>query len=92
MAHSTGKAKSILSESFVSNINELNEDELNALVVKEFQKIKSLKEEMANDEKLIAAQQIAADLKAGYTSVIKLGQEKVRYIIERINDLQGNEE
>jgi len=89
MAHSTGKAKSILSESFVENISKLNEDDLNSLVVKELQKTKALKEEMANDERLIAAQQICSDLKAGYTSVIKLGNEKVKYIMEKIAELQG---
>jgi hypothetical protein len=89
MAHSTGKAKSILSESFVENINSLNEDDLGALVVKELQKIRDLKEEMNNDERLTAAQQVVSDLKGGYTSVIKLSNEKIRYIMDKIAEIQG---
>lgn len=92
MAINMGKAKSILSESFVSNINQLNEDELNALIVKELQKVTDLKEEMANDERIVAASQVLTDLRAGYSSVIKLSQEKVRHILEKIKDMQTTDD
>ena len=82
------KAKSILSKSFTENIRDLNEDQLSELIVKAEIKIRQLKEEQANDEKLHAAQQIAKDLNAGYNSIVKMEREKINYLLEQVEAIQ----
>lgn len=87
-----GKAQSILSKTFIENVKDINEDEAAALVVKAEQKIRQLKEEQSNDEKLRAAKQIVTDLNSGYSSIIKMEQEKINYLIEHIQKIQGDVE
>ena len=91
MTVNAGKAKSILSQTFVENVNALNEDELGAMVVKAEQTIKALTDERKNDEKLNAAEQIAKDLRAGYTSAIKLEKEKIRHLLDKIQEIQDGD-
>ena len=82
------KARSILSKTFLDNIKDANEDVLNELVVKAELKIKALEEEKKNDERLNAAQEIVEDLKASYTSVIKMEKSKIQHLIEQIKTIQ----
>jgi hypothetical protein len=91
MSVSLGKAKSVLSKTWVDNVANLNEDEYAAMVVKAEQKIKALKEEMDNDEKLKAARQIAKDLSTGYSSVITMEKAKIRFLLEKIQEIQDGE-
>jgi len=87
-----GKARSILSKSFIENIKDINVDQASEMIIKAEIKIKELKEEQANDEKLNAAKQIVTDLNAGYNSVIRMEQSKIQYLIEQIQDIQGDKE
>lgn len=86
-----GKAKSILSKSFVENVKDISEDQAAEMIVKAEMKIKQLKEEQANDEKLNAAKQITKDLNAGYTSVIKMEEAKISYLLDQIQAIQDGE-
>jgi len=83
-----GKARSILSKSFVENVKDVSEDQAAEMVVKAEMKIKELKEEQANDEKLNAAKQITKDLNAGYTSVIRMEEAKIAYLLDQIRAIQ----
>jgi adenosine/AMP kinase len=88
MTVSVGKAKSILSKSFIENVKDISEDVAAEMVVKAEMKIRELKEEQANDDKLNAAKQIAKDLNAGYSSVIKMEEAKIAYLLEQIRAIQ----
>lgn len=88
MTVSVGKAKSILSKSFIENVKDISEDVAAEMVVKAEMKIRDLKEELANDDKLNAAKQIAKDLNAGYSSVIKMEEAKIAYLLEQIRAIQ----
>jgi hypothetical protein len=82
------KAKSILSKTFIENVKDLGEDQLADMVVKATVKIKQLKEEQNQDDKLNAAKQIVKDLNAGYSSIIKMEEAKVAFLIEEIQAIQ----
>lgn len=88
MTVSVGRAKSILSKSFIENVKDISEDVAAEMVVKAEMKIRDLKEELANDDKLNAAKQIAKDLNAGYSSVIKMEEAKIAYLLEQIRAIQ----
>lgn len=86
-----GKASSILSKAFVENHASISQDEAEHLIAKSEQKIKALKEEQANDEKLIAAQQIVKDLKSGYSSVVKLERAKIDFLLGKIQEIEDGD-
>lgn len=86
-----GKASSILSKAFVENHATISQDQAEHLIAKSEQTIKALKEEQANDEKLIAAQQIVKDLKSGYSSVIKVERAKIDFLLGKIQEIEGGE-
>lgn len=80
-----------LSQSFVDNAKDLNEDEATALLVESEQKIRALKEERAADEKLSAAKNIVKDLSAGYNSALSYEKSKISYLLDKIQEIQdGN--
>ena len=87
----SGKAKKILSESFVENHQDLNEDEAQSLVVKALQKIKGLEDDRESDDKLAAARQIKKDLEAGYSSAIQYEKAKISFLLDRIEEIQAGE-
>jgi len=91
MAVDLGKAKKILSQAFLENNQDLNEDEAALMVVKSEMQIKALREEMTSDEKLAAALQIAKDLKSGYSNAIKYEESKIQYLLAKIEEIQGGE-
>lgn len=91
MGVDAGKAKKILSESFVENHSEVAEDEAQVLVIKSLQKIKGLEEEQADDDKLVAASQIVKDLKAGYGSAIQYEKAKISFLLDKIEEIQAGE-
>jgi hypothetical protein len=80
--------KKVLSQSFVDNHENVNEDVAADLLVKAEQKIKEIKEERAADEKLAAAKQIAKDLNSAYTSAIKYEEAKIQFLLEKIQEIQ----
>jgi hypothetical protein len=89
MAVDLGKAKKILSQAFLENNDNVNEDDAAAMVVKSEMQIKALREEMAADEKLSAAIQIAKDLKTGYSNAIKYEEAKIQYLLAKIEEIQS---
>jgi hypothetical protein len=83
-----GKAKKILGNTFVDDNNKINEDEAAHLIVKASQVIKELQEEMEQHEELQAAIQVVKDFKSGYSDAIKYEQAKIRYLLEKIKEIQ----
>lgn len=77
-----------LSQSFVDNAKDLNEDEATALIVEAEQKIRTIKEERAADDKLNAAKSIAKELGAGYNSAINYEKAKINFLLDKIAEIQ----
>lgn len=77
-----------LSQSFVDNAKDLNEDEATALLVESEQKIRALKEERAADVKLSAAKSIVKDLGAGYNSALSYEKSKISFLLDKIQEIQ----
>ena len=88
MALDLGKAKKILSQTFLEDNNEVNEDVAASLIVKAEQQIKALSDEMGEDEQLLAASQIKKDLESGYKTAIKYEQAKIQYLLAKIEEIQ----
>ena len=86
-----GKAKKILSSTFLEDNENINEDQAAHLIVKAEQQIKGLTEEMETDDRLNAALQIAKDLKSGYTNAVKYEQAKIQYLLSKIEEIQGSD-
>jgi hypothetical protein len=82
--------KKTLSQSFVDNHENVNEDVAGELIVKAEQKIKAIKEERAADEKLAQAKQITKDLNTAYTSAIKYENAKIAFLLEKIEEIQSD--
>lgn len=77
-----------LSQSFVDNAKDLNEDEATALLVESEQKIRQIKEERNADEKLTAAKNIVKDLSAGYNSALNYEKSKISFLLDKIQEIQ----
>lgn len=88
MSINLGKAKKILSETFVKDNEDVTEDRAMELIVKAEMQIKDLEEEKANDDQLNAAKSVVKDLSAGYSSAIKYEKAKIQYLIGKIEDIQ----
>lgn len=88
MAVDLGKAKKILSQTFLDSNNDINEDEAAHLIVKAEQTIKLLRDEMNSDDKLSAARQVVKDLSTGYQNAIKYEEAKVQYLLAKIEEIQ----
>ena len=81
-------SESKLSQSFVDNAENLNEDEATALLVEAEQKLRMIKEERNADEKLTAAKNIAKDLGAAYTSAMNYEKSKINFLLDKIAEIQ----
>lgn len=81
-------SESKLSQSFVDNAKDLNEDEATALLVEAEQKLRQIKEERNADEKLTAAKNIVKDLSAGYNSAMSYEKSKINFLLDKINEIQ----
>lgn len=77
------------SQSFVDNAENLNEDEAQTLIVEAEQKIRSIKEERAADDKLNAAKSIAKELGAGYNSALNYEKSKINFLLDKIAEIQS---
>lgn len=77
-----------LSQSFVDNAKDLNEDEATALLVESEQKIRLIKEERNADERLTAAKNIVKDLSAGYNSALNYEKSKISFLLDKIQEIQ----
>jgi len=77
-----------LSQSFVDNGADLNEDEATQLLVEAEKKIKLIKQEREADEKLQAAKSIAKELGAGYSSAMNYEKAKISFLLDKIEEIQ----
>lgn len=91
MGIDVGKAKKILSDAYVQNNSDLNEDEINAQIATAMQKVKDLEEEKANDSQLTAAKQIIKDLSSGYNSAVQYEKAKVAFLLDKRREIQDGE-
>jgi phosphoglycerate-specific signal transduction histidine kinase len=89
MAIDLGKAKKILSQSFLEENASINEDEAAQLIVKAEQTVKALTEEMEADEQLSAAKQVVKDLQGAYKSALAYEHAKIRFLLEKIDEIRG---
>ena len=89
MAVDIGKAKKVLSEAFVENHEEVNEDEAAHMIMKAEQQINALTEEKFNDDNLNAAKQVVKDLNSGYTSAIGYEQAKIQFLLAKVEEIQA---
>ena len=88
MGVSLGKAKSVLSETFISECADITEDRAMEAIIKAEIEIKALEEERENDDSLNAAKNVAKDLNAGYSSAIKHNKAKIKFLIEKIEAIR----
>ena len=91
MSVNQGKAKKVLSKSFVENHESVTEDQAADLVVQAELQIRQLEEERSQDDKLNAAKQICKDLGAGYSSAIKYEKAKISFLLEKIEEIQAGD-
>lgn len=91
MALDLGKAKKILSSTFLEDNDRVSEDEAASLIVKSEQQIKALREEMTADEQLQAAAQVKKDLESGYKSAMKYEEAKIQYLLGKIEEIQDGD-
>jgi hypothetical protein len=77
-----------LSQSFLDNAEDLNEDQLRDLLVESEQKIRLIKEERAADDKLNAAKSIAKELGAGYNSALNYEKSKIGFFLDKLQEIQ----
>ena len=89
MAVDLGKAKKILSATFLEDNEAISEDEAANLIVKAEQQIKGLLDEMSTDEHLIAAQQVVKDIKGGFRDAINYEKAKIQYLLAKIEEIQS---
>jgi hypothetical protein len=83
-----GSETSKLSQSFIDNGKDLNEDEATTLIIESEQKIRLIKEERSADEKLNAAKSIAKELGAGYNSALAYEKAKISFLLDKIQEIQ----
>jgi len=88
MSTDLGKVKSVLSETFVKDNEDITEDRAMELVIKSTIAIKDLEEEKTNDDSLNAAKSVVKDLSAGYASAVKYEKAKIKYCIAKIQEIQ----
>ena len=88
MSTDLGKIKSILSETFVKDNEDIDESRAMELVVKAEIAIKDLEEAKDNDDSLNAAKSVVKDLMGGYSSTIKYEKAKIKYLIAKIEEIQ----
>ena len=91
MGIDVGKAKKILSEAYIANNSDLNEDEINAQIATAMQKVRDLEEEKNNDSQLTAARQIVKDLSSGYNSAASYEKAKVAFLLDKRREIQDGE-
>lgn len=91
MAISIGKAKEVLSKSFMENHENVNEDDAKDIIAKALMKIRDLKEEMNQNEQLQAAKQIVKDLESGYKSTVKYEEAKIAFLLEKIDEIESGD-
>ena len=77
-----------LTQSFLDNNQDVNEDQAMELIVKAHQEILKLKDERRNDVKLQAAKEVVKALGAGYRAAINYEEEKIAFLLSKIEEIQ----
>ena len=75
------KLKAMLSPDWLSKVDSMSQDEMNEDVVKCQQTMALTEQDMADDEKLTAAKELAKDLSFSYKEVLKMEKVKVKYLL-----------
>lgn len=83
-------SKKLLSSSFLDEYKDVNEDTAMQLIVEAENTIKRLEEERASDEKLATAKQMVKDLNSGYSNAIKHERAKIKFLLEKINEIRNS--
>jgi hypothetical protein len=78
-------------QTFVDNHEDISEDVAAGLVVKAEQKIDEIEELRSADDKLATARQIVKDLNGAYTASVKYERAKIRFLLEKINEIQSGD-
>jgi len=78
-------------QTFVDNHEEVSEDVAASLIVKAEQKIDEIEELRSSDDKLATARQIVKDLNGAYTASVKYERAKIRFLLEKINEIQSGD-
>ena len=78
-------------QTFVDNHEDVTEDVAASLIVKAEQKIDEIEELRQADDKLATARQIVKDLNGAYTASVKYERAKIRFLLEKINEIQSGE-
>ena len=91
MSIDKGKARKILSQTFVENNKDVTADEARNMIIKAEQKLRLLTDEMNNDAKLQAAKQVVKDISTGYTSAIKYEYAKISFLLDKLEELEPTE-
>lgn len=80
-----------LSQTFVENGENLNEDEATQLLVESEKRIKLIKAERAADQQLQAAKNITKELGAGYTAALNHEKAKISFLLDKIEEIQNGQ-
>ena len=83
-----GKAKKVLSETFLEDCNDFDQQEIANRIVEAEQVKKDLSIEMDNHEELQAAKQIVKDLSSSFKTAIKYEEAKIQYLLAKLEELQ----
>jgi len=81
-----------LTSTFVEENANVNEENAAAQIVEAAKEISVLKAQMKGDERLEAAKQIVKDLRESYTSSIKFSQSKIKFLIDKLQDIEDEGE
>lgn len=84
-----GKAKKILSQTFLEENESIGAEAAAQLIVKAEQSKKSLIEERDTNEHLQAAKQVVKDLSAGYNTAVAYEEAKIRFLLEKLEEIEG---
>ncbi len=86
-----GKASKVLTKTFTDSYKNVSEDEASMMVVEAMKKVREIKQEQKEDEKLQAAIQIVKDLKSAYRDAQKYEKAKIDWLLDRIDEIQAGE-
>lgn len=78
-------------QTFVDNHEDVSEDVAASLIVKAEQKIDEIEALRSADDKLATARQIVKDLNGAYTATVKYERAKIRFLLEKINEIQSGD-
>jgi len=84
-----GKASKVLTKTFIDSYKNVSEDEAALMIVEAMKKVREIKGEQNEDEKLKAAKQITKDLNSAYRDAAKYEKAKIDWLLDRIDEIQA---